>query len=132
MVGVADNARVTRQGAWHLIRQGDILTLSRHLPARFDVSVSLAMPLQGHGIGRARLAHQVRQDVWRCLRDLRGFRPVVRVESAGDSVHLTAGGALQDGVPSAALRARLEGMLRDLLTDPARQTRWLRHAGGAA
>jgi hypothetical protein len=132
MVGVAEDARVTRQGAWHLLRDGEVLTLSRHLPARFDVSASLVLQGQGRGIGRARLAHQVRQDVWRRLRDLRGFRPVVRIARAGDSLHLTAGGALQDGVPAAALRLRIEDMLRDLLSDPAHQSRWLRHAGGAA
>ncbi|MCD1625486.1 MAG: hypothetical protein ACU0B7_06145 [Paracoccaceae bacterium] len=132
MVGVAEDARITRQGAWHLVRDGEVLTLSRHLPARFDVSASLVLQGQGRGVGRARLAHQVRQDVWRRLRDLRGFRPVVRVVRAGDSMHLTAGGALQGGVPAAALRLRVEAMLYDLLSDPARQSRWLRHAGGAA
>jgi hypothetical protein len=131
MVGVAEDARVTRQGAWHLLRDGEVLTLSRHLPARFDVSASLVLQGQGRGIGRARLAHQVRQDVWRRLRDLRGFRPVVRIARAGDSLHLTAGGALQDGVPAAALRLQIEDMLRDLLSDPTHQSRWLRHAGGA-
>jgi len=132
MVEIAGHARATGRGGWHLVRDGAVVTLSRHLPARFDLSASTVLHLRGGAVGRARLAHQVRQDVWRCLRDLRGFRPVVRVERVSDSLHLTAGGALTAGVPGVALRAKAQGLLNDLLSDPGRQARWLRHAGGAA
>lgn len=122
-----------RRAGWHLRREGAVLVLTRHLPARFDLSASLRLPTApGQRIGRARLAQLVRQDVWRCLRGLRGFWPVVRIERSEDALHLTAGGALGQGQVNAALRAQAEGKLAALLADPARQRRWLRHAGGAA
>src|SRR5690554_2439614 len=92
MSGVAGQDKTGRRNGWHLMRDGDVLVLSRRLPARFDVSSSVALPVAGPRIGRARLALQVRQDVWRALRDLRGFWPVVRIERSEDALHLTAGG----------------------------------------
>lgn len=125
MSGAAGHVEVSRRGGWHLLRDGSVLVLSRRLPARFDLSASTVLHVAGKAVGRARLAHQLRQDVWRCLRDLRGFWPVVRVERREDALHLTVGGALEGG---AVPVTQAEEQLADLLADPAHRERWLRYA----
>ncbi len=120
-----------RQGGWYLQRSGAVVLLARRVPVRFDLAVRVVLDGIGAGGSRAALAHQVRQDIWRCLRDLRCFWPVVRIERSEDALLVTAGGAL-DGGSAAQHRAgiqRAEALLHDLMTDAARQKRWLRHAG---
>lgn len=129
MAWAGGQGRQGRRAGWHVARDGGVLTLSRCLPARFDLRAETVLPLGGRLVGRARLAHQIRQDVWRCLRDLRGFWPVVRIERSEDALRITAGGALEAG---AAPVARAEARLADLLADPARRARWIRHAGVSA
>ncbi|MEO0937956.1 MAG: hypothetical protein AAFY38_07355 [Pseudomonadota bacterium] len=108
---------------FHILRDGEAVTLARHLPPRFDVQASTR--LRG---GRAeRLAHQVRQDMWRALRHVRGFSPVVRLEADEQGWHLTAGGRVAGRVP-----AGLPGRIADLLEDESHRVRWLRCAGGAS
>ena len=118
-----------RRNSWCLMREGDVLTLSRRVPVRFDIMASADIPAGGRKLSRARLAHQLRQDVWRCLRDLRGFWPAVRVEHGNDMLRVTVGGALE-GARAPVTQA--EARLADLLASPAHRARWLRHAGGAA
>jgi hypothetical protein len=125
----AHSARAGRRNAWLVLREGSVLTLTRRLPVRFDLSASTLLPHGGRVVSREGLAHQLRQDAWRCLRDLRGFWPVVRIEHSEDALRVTVGGAL-DGVRAPVAQA--EARLADLLADPAHQTRWMRHAGGAA
>lgn len=127
MSGAAQSVERTRRGAWHLRRQGDVLVLSRRVPARFDLSASALLMTGGRRIGRARMAHQLRQDIWRCLQGLRGFWPVVRIEHREDALHVTAGGGLDSALPQSA-RLRAEAMLAALLADRTHQGRWLRHA----
>ena len=67
---------------WHIIRSGGELTLARRLPVRFDVAAQTTLPIAG----KLRIAQQIRQDLWRLLRHVRGFCPVVRVEE--DGTHL--------------------------------------------
>ena len=129
MSEAAEQAGAGRRDGWHLMREGAVLVLTRRLPARFDLSARTVLPLSGRAVGRARLAHQLRQDVWRCLRDLRGFWPVVRIERSEDALHVTVGGAL-DGTRAPVERA--EARLAALLADPRHRARWLRHAGGVA
>ncbi|MFU8882389.1 MAG: hypothetical protein ACNA7Q_08470 [Rhodobacterales bacterium] len=127
MSGAAQTVERTRRGAWHLQRQGDVLVLSRRVPARFDLSASALLMTGGRRIGRARMAHQLRQDMWRCLQGVRGFWPVVRIEHREDALQVTAGGGLDNVLPQSA-KSRAEGMLAAVLEDPAHQARWLRHA----
>jgi len=129
MSEAAEQAGAGRRDGWHLMREGAVLVLARRLPARFDLLARTVLPLAGRAVGRARLAHQLRQDVWRCLRDLRGFWPVVRIERSEDALHVTVGGAL-DGTRAPVERA--EARLAALLADPRHRARWLRHAGGVA
>lgn len=96
------------------------MTLARQLPARFDVSVQAKFPI----VGRTRLAHQIRQDMWRALRNLRGFSPVVQIEQGEDCLNVIAGGRLPKPVAS-NVRERLEA----LLNDRSLRARWIKHAG---
>ncbi len=93
--------------------------MARHLPPRFDVRAETVLakadPL--------RLAHQIRQDMWRALQNMRGFSPVVRVETRAEDVKITAGGRVEGRVPTNAA----EG-IAEVLENPGNRARWLRHA----
>jgi len=107
---------------WHLIREEDgALTLARRLPVRFDLAVEGRLP----EASRTRLAHRLRQDMWRALRHLRGFAPVVRVWRVEDGLHVRAGGA----VAGRFARAEAEARIAALFEDGARVARWT-GAGG--
>lgn len=105
---------------WHIIRDADSLTLSRHPVPRFDLSVTTAFP----DLRMLPLAHMVRQDMWRALQDLRGFAPVVAVTRTDAGLDLRAGGAVHGRFP----RARAEAQIQSLLQDPAHRNRWQRDA----
>ena len=111
------------QKNWHTQRNGTCVTISRELPARFDVSASAWFPV----VARARLGHQIRQDMWRSLQNLRGFSPVVRVERVEDELLITAGGRL--GYPIAA---HVPETIATLLNDTGHRARWIRYARGVA
>lgn len=108
---------------WHISRDGARLTLARRLPLRFDLEAWLSLP----DLRRERLAHQVRQDVWRALRDLRGFSPAVEVTRRDGGVVLRAGGRV-DGPFLPCHEARLAACL----ADEKRQSRWVAQARRAA
>ncbi|KIC50799.1 hypothetical protein [Tateyamaria sp. ANG-S1] len=105
---------------WHILRDNTGFTLCRHLPPRFDFAVCTVLPC-----GKAiRLAHQIRQDLWRALQNLRGFSPVVRLERAAEGWLVTAGGRAAGPVPAAVV-ARADAVLNDA----SNRVRWVRHAG---
>jgi hypothetical protein len=110
---------VTRRG-WIEMEDGPTLTVARDAPVIWDVEAGAALP----EMGRRRLAHAVRQDLWRTLRDLRGFRPAVAVTRGPKGLCVRAGGAVAGRVP-AGTRERIGG----LLEDPVRRAAWLRFAG---
>jgi len=102
---------------WHLIHEEDgALTLARCLPVRFDLAVEGHVP----EASRARVAHRLRQDLWRALRGLRGFAPAVRIWREGDGLRVHAGGAVYGPVARATAEARIAA----LFEDPARVARW--------
>jgi hypothetical protein len=106
---------------WHILREeGGALTLCRRLPPRFDVMAETDLP----GGSALRLAHQIRQDMWRALRHVRGFHPVVRLTPVGQGWRVAAGGGLPGPVAPG-----LPGRIGDLLAAPAARARWLRCAG---
>lgn len=98
------------------------LTLSRRVPARFDLQVVAAFP----AMDPLRLAHQLRQDIWRALRDLRGFAPAIRIERQQDALRVTAGGSVDGPVPLASAERKIHAVL----TDPAHRLRWRGFANG--
>ena len=111
------------RGRWHILREDGAVTLARTLPPRFDVVAETVLP----DARRLRLAHQVRQDMWRALRSVRGFSPVVRVERRGGVILVKAGG--RTAMPVAA---GLSARIADVLEDAANRRRWIRYAGAAS
>ena len=104
---------------WHILRDPGGLTLARALPPRFDVRAETLLPMAEP----LRLAQQIRQDMWRALRRMRGFSPVVRVEPQADGMKVTAGGRVEGAVPPGTI-ARISGVLEH----PAYRDRWVRFA----
>lgn len=104
---------------WHITRGEGELTLSRHRPARFDVKAEATLPM-GDPL---RLAHQIRQDLWRQLQRLRGFSPVVRLTRVGEMIRVEAGGRV-----AAPVAPGLAAEIAALLACPARRDRWIAQA----
>jgi hypothetical protein len=86
---------------------------------RFDVSAETHLP----AAPPARVAHQVRQDLWRTLRRLRGFAPVVSVEPDAAGLRVIAGGAVAGVIPPGT-GARIAAVLEHR----GNRARWLAHA----
>lgn len=107
---------------WHILRSDDALTVARSLPPVFDVVADTRLP----NAGRARVAHQVRQDMWRALQNVRGFSPVVQVLRDADGLLVRAGGRVARPFDASTLSARIASVL----DDPEKRARWVRHAGG--
>lgn len=110
---------------WHRVREENAVTVTRRLPVRFDLEVSAEIAAPGP-VSLTRVAHQVRQDMWRQLQGLRGFAPAVRVEAEGTTLRIFAGGRLEGARPGEGVRDQLQGVL----DSPRNRARWLRHAGG--
>lgn len=109
------------RNGWHIDRDGATLTLSRMRDARFDLAEAAFFP--GEDLIRSRLAHQIRQDMWRRLQRLRGFCPAVRVTAQEGGFAVVAGGAIEGRVTD---RART--VIADMLQDPALRQRWIKNS----
>lgn len=110
---------MTRCG-WHILREDGAVTLTRRLPVAFDLDARGTFP----PARKTRLAHQIRQDLWRMLRHIRGFSPVVRVEDDGAGLTVTAGGR----IAGPCAKAQAEMRIAALLSCPRTRARWLAHA----
>lgn len=106
---------------WHISRSPERLVLSRSGFEHFDVSAQTRLPL----CARARLAHQIRQDIWRSLQNLRGFSPVIEVRNEGQTLRVTAGGQIR---VSPFPKAQIESKLASLLADRQTRMRWIQNA----
>lgn len=106
---------------WAVIQDGETLTLARPGRTRLDFAASAVV--SGGPIARRRLAHQIRQDLWRRLQSLRGFSPVVEVTGRLGEIRVRAGGQVDGACPATAISAAEE-----TLACPQRLARWLRHA----
>lgn len=107
---------------WHIVKDGQGgVTVSRKLPARFDFAVEATVP----ACNAVLLAQQVRQDMWRALQGLRGFLPVVEIVKDGNQCRIRAGGSVNGPLPL----VHVQGLLLQILHDPARRARWIMHAG---
>lgn len=105
---------------WHIARDEDSLTLSRHPAPRFDVQAETEFPL----LRMLPLAQMIRQDMWRRLQRIRGFAPAVQVHHTDTGLRVVAGGTIDGRFP----RARTEARLTTLLHDPVYRARWERCA----
>lgn len=104
---------------WHVSDDGATYVVARRLPLAWTLSAETRLP----DLGRRRLAHAVRQDLWRRLQRLRGFAPVVSVTRDGQGVLLRAGGAVLGAVPGGARQA-----IAALLEDRDLRAAWIRSA----
>jgi hypothetical protein len=105
---------------WHILEEDGALIMARRVPVRFDLGVTTHLP----GGDRLRLAQQVRQDVWRALRDLRGFAPAVRVTDYAGGLEVMAGGQVDGVIP----RKTAEARIAEVLENPSNRARWQRWA----
>lgn len=106
---------------WHITPEARGLTLSRHLPARFDLWAETRMPR----LRKRALAHEVRKDLWRMLQTLKGFSPVVRVLEDEADLMLRAGGAVFARIHP---KVQIEAQIASLLASPVQRARWIAHA----
>ncbi|WP_299045585.1 hypothetical protein [uncultured Tateyamaria sp.] len=106
---------------WHILHEGGRVTLCRHLPPRFDFAVRTMLP----GGRAVRLAHQIRQDLWRALQNVRGYSVVVQLDRRADGWQVTAGGHA-----ARAVLAAVVAQAQAVLNDPRNHARWVRSAGG--
>ncbi len=97
------------------------MTVARRLPVRWDIACRTVLP----GGGRLRLAHQIRQDLWRALRAQRGFAPCVEVTRVPDGLAVRAGGQVDVGHNARHIR----DVIASLLGDAALRRRWVVCAG---
>ena len=108
--------KTIKRGNWFEIYDGPCFTLARRLPARFDISREISMPL----MSSPRLARQIRQDIWRKLQSIRGFLPVVEITDRGAHLHIRAGGELTCPAPFERSGERIF----DVLSNRDNQRRW--------
>lgn len=106
---------------WHILQDGDTVTLCRQRPPRFDFAVHTVLPR-----GRPTwLAHQIRQDLWRALQNVRGFSPVVRLQAVPAGWAVTAGGRAAGQIAPQILER-----VTAVLEHAGNRARWMRHATG--
>ncbi len=108
--------KTIKRGNWFEIYDGPCFTLARRLPARFDISREVSMPL----MSAPRLARQIRQDIWRKLQSVRGFLSVVEITDRGAHLHIRAGGELTCPAPFERSGERIF----DVLSNRGNQRRW--------
>ena len=108
--------KAIKRGNWFEIYDGPCFTLARRLPARFDISREISVPL----MSAPRLARQIRQDIWRKLQSIRGFLPVVEITDRGAHLHVRAGGELTCPAPFERSGERIF----DVLSNRDNQRRW--------
>ena len=102
-----------------MVKSEGQVTLSRQLPARFDVSAETGLG----AVNAPRLAHQIRQDMWRALQNVRGFSPVVQITQGEGELHIRAGGRVMGPVSQ-----KLVQTITDVLESPQNRARWMRCA----
>lgn len=105
---------------WHITRETNGLTLSRHAAPRFDVAAETGFP----PLRMLPLAQMIRQDMWRLLQTVRGFAPVVQVSQTARGLRVKAGGGVVGAVP----KTHTEAQIRALLDNECNRARWQRCA----
>lgn len=103
---------------WIIEQTDDTVLVTRRKPVRWDVSASATFP-KCHPL---RLAHQIRQDMWRELKLIRGFCPAVEI-TLGDEFTVRAGGRVQRHV-----HPKADEWVERLLNDDSKRRRWLAYA----
>ncbi|KAJ56495.1 hypothetical protein ACMU_06010 [Actibacterium mucosum KCTC 23349] len=120
MTNRATFAKEKRNG-WYFLYEPDAFTLARRPNLRFHVAADTVLPR----VNKVRLATQIRQDLWRALRRVRGFCPMVRVEEDGTHLRVRAGGEVSARTYP---KSSIEQTIADLLANPEYRARWITHA----
>ncbi|WP_306132100.1 hypothetical protein [Roseivivax marinus] len=122
---IAGAEPVLRHG-WYWAEADGALVHARHWPPRFDVSAEGTFPR----VSSRKLAVAIRQDLWRKMKRLRGFSPVVTITHNDEFFSVRIGGR----VGKAPVSESVQTMLEDLLTSPTHRAAWRKWAGrgGAA
>ncbi|MEO9518067.1 MAG: hypothetical protein ABJH45_12990 [Paracoccaceae bacterium] len=108
------------KGVWHISTDDGSWTLSRLRSQRLDFSAQTWLPR----VHPVRLMHQVRQDVWRRLQNVRGFAPMIQLSPYANGWCVIAGGQVSAIAPS------LTASVEEVLANKSNRARWIRHAGG--
>ncbi|MEO0861099.1 MAG: hypothetical protein AAFY65_10815 [Pseudomonadota bacterium] len=116
---MTEAAWVLDRRGWYVQRSAEVFAVARRVPVRWDVVAETTLP----DMGRRRLAHAIRQDMWRMLQKVRGFTPAVAVARRDGHVHVRAGGQVPGGA-AGPLAARVA----DMLDDPRHRAAWARAA----
>lgn len=104
--------------SWIIDQSETHLLVTRRKPVRWDVEARTEFP-PAHAL---RLAHQIRQDMWRELQKIKGFCPAVEIEY-GDQLKVRAGGRVARHV-----HPKANEWVEDLLNNPLNRRRWLAYA----
>ncbi|MEM8956998.1 MAG: hypothetical protein AAGC86_04200 [Pseudomonadota bacterium] len=114
-----------RRNGWHIARQDGGVILSRRPGGRAAGSGLWAETRLPAGGRLSVLAHEIRKDLWRALRHVRGFSPIIEIHPCREEAGLCvrAGGATASPPP-----APLQATLSAVLEDSARRARWISHA----
>ena len=104
---------------WIIEKSDTHVLVTRRKPVRWDVSAVSEFP----ACHPLRLAHQIRQDMWRMLQSMRGYSPVVRLTERGQGWHVLAGGRVQGNVPPGTVER-----ISDLLENQTKRGRWVAQA----
>lgn len=103
---------------WIIEQSETRVLVTRRKPLRWDIRAEAVFP----ACHPLRLAHQIRQDMWRELQRIKGFCPAVEV-ALGAEFHVTAGGRVARHVHPQANR-----WIEDLLNSELHRRRWLAYA----
>ena len=103
---------------WIIDETPDLLLVTRRKPVRWDIEARAEFP-KAHAL---RLAHQIRQDMWRELKKIKGFCPAVEIEK-GETLKVRAGGRVARHVHPMA-----NGWVEDLLNSDIHRRRWLAYS----
>jgi len=108
---------------WVTAYSDGAVKVARQNRQRLDVSAETKLP--GAGLSLGRIAHQIRQDVWRACQNVRGFSPVVSITPENGSYKVLAGGQLDQKRPA---NLHLVSQIDAVLSDPDNRNRWITHA----
>lgn len=104
------------KGGWVEQRSAEGYVLAREWPPRLDVSAMSTFP----DLSASRLARQIRQDLWRALKNMRGFSPIVQIHFTLQGMTVTAGGRVCGRAPRG-----IASQIQALLDNPANRERWI-------
>ena len=106
------------------LEDGLLLRARNHQPV-WDVAADHTLPGVFPRKALIRLAHQIRQDIWRACRTTRGFVPLVQVSTDGHRTVMRAGGTLKT---RSGHGAYLADRIAHVLDSAENRARWVAHA----